>query len=43
MEASEDDDDYDEDYEDGSSSHNALGRLGCFVNGALRMKELSKG
>jgi hypothetical protein len=43
MEASEDDDEYDEDYKDGSSLHEPLLRKISFVKGVLRMKELSNG
>ncbi len=44
MEASDDDNEYNEDYKDEVMSHdNYLGRLGCFVKSALSKKELSKG
>jgi hypothetical protein len=37
----EDDDEFEEDYKDGSSLNDTLlRRSGCFVKGALRMKDL---
>jgi hypothetical protein len=41
MEASENNDEFEEDYKDGSSLHDGLLRkMGCFVKSALRMKDL---
>ncbi len=43
MEASDDNDEYDEDYEEEGRSNDALLRkLGCFVKGTLRTKNYQK-
>jgi hypothetical protein len=42
MEASDDDNEYDEDYEDEGRLHDAL-QSGCFVKGGMSTKKLSKG